>query len=75
MYILNLALNEIEESFESNSRVVLYDVIHPAYTIMTNDMASITTNMVCRLFRIQIARGRKSAGQTGSEKKIKDTTI
>ena len=40
MYILNLALNEIEEFRlrEVNGQVVLYDVIHPAYTIMTNDM-------------------------------------
>lgn len=40
MYIANIALNEIEEFRlrEVNNQVVLYDVIHPAYTIMTKDM-------------------------------------
>jgi chloramphenicol O-acetyltransferase type A len=38
MFLLNKALNQIEEFRlrEIDNQVVLYDVIHPAYTIMTN---------------------------------------
>lgn len=39
MFLLTKALNQIEEFRlrEVNGEVVLYDVIHPAYTVMTNN--------------------------------------
>lgn len=38
MYLINLALNEIEEFRLRvvDEKVILYDYIHPAYTVMTN---------------------------------------